>query len=782
MEQIVKSILKKQGIEYICAFKIDKSVWIYIKDGEVHFCKSDLTPINKEAIGLGNELIILTETDGCIHKIDDNESFSNFIVIDSANKILLHKEETHTLSKTQSFVFQKADNKNFLIIGKEEWDNCCKKIPSHFCVRYNWMDTVRNSFVFIENEYKPNYNLCYYTNNTFFVESSHEEYRQFVIALQKGKGIVFQGRLDYLWIHKNGKTEIISFEQLSYTLVLKNDNEEKTEYYLTSQVNIKRLDSGMDYSYKVSDFINHSVIEHNNTELMAYDDKRIFSDNYLVVPFIYGYGAFIIQYVDEKLSAHTIPFIESYEINRYRSYRIVLTNEIIKITVTYDGCSDIDNYYYDISGNYLGHTFGKGKNYLTFSNSKGVKSPYDAKELLGIIKEDNQNIEVLVPPIYNNVEIIDYELGLFKVWIRNYTNGDINIWLYSEKSGLIEYGGYLSTPQYSNFFGDYEEPCDYYSNYNYPIASCAKSNTFQIYWKGEYTSYYGLLYLGEKVLDACYDEIKGFDFVDDFGEQSDKSIIEQTKQYKPLSVIVCKSDLFGIFYKTDKGAAKEFDFIAPTFDYIRCEKIFKGHAYFRVRKDGKYGIISDNFTFNQKVEVKYDDALFKAIVGDNCYFTVEKSGKVGAVCTQEGNNIPLVFDEIDEIAKSGVISHNVLYNRNGEKIFSLDNYCYIKTKFCDVFQSTESEEEFVFINSHGKIVEYQKDEDDENILHVDGINEFYNIEDEDFVEEENYYDGYDYEDDYNYERDTYYALGGDDYEQWKENGGDLDKMMEGMGF
>ena len=35
---------------------------------------------------------------------------------------------------------------------------------------------------------------------------------------------------------------------------------------------------------------------------------------------------------------------------------------------------------------------------------------------------------------------------------------------------------------------------------------------------------------------------------------------------------------------------------------------------------------------------------------------------------------------------------------------------------------------------------------------------------------------------YNYERDTYYALGGDDYDRWKENGGDLDGMMEGMGF
>jgi len=774
MEQIVKSIIKQQGIEQIGILDKGKDIWVYIKKEEVHFCTSNLTSIDRKSTGLDQNIIIFTNSNGSFQIVRDNDIITNFIVIDSANKILLHKEDTHNLSKTQSFVFQKADNKNFLIIGKEEWDNCCKKTPSDFCVRYNWMDIVRNSFVFIENEYKPNYNLCYYINNTFFVENSHEEYRQFVIALQKGKGIVYQGRLDYLWIHKNGKAEIISFEQLSYTLVLKNDNEEKTEDYLTSQVNVKKLDSGMDYSYKVSDFINHSGIEHNNTELMAYDDKRLFSDNYLVVPFIYGYGAFIIQYVDGKFSAHTIPFIESYEINRYRSYRIVLINEIIKITVTYDGCSDTDNYYYDFSGNYLGHTFGKGKNYLTFSNSKGVKSPYDAKELLGIIKEDDQNIEVLVPPIYNNVEIIDYELGLFKVWIRNYVNGDINIWLYSEKSGLIEYDGYLSTPQYSNFYGDYKEPCDYYSNYDYPIASCAKSNTFQIYRKGEYTSYYGLLYLGEIVLDACYDEIKGFDFADDFGEQSDKSIIEQTKQYKPLCVIVCKDDHFGLFYKTNEVPTKEYNFIEPKFDYIRCEKIFNGHAYFRVRKNGKFGIISDSFTFNQNIEIEYDDVLFKAVVGDNCYFLAEKSGKVGAICTQNNNSIPPIFDEIDEIVKSGVICHDVLYNRKGEKIFSLENYSYLKTKFCDVFQSSESEGEFVFINLQGKIIEYQKDEKDENTLHVSGINEFFSVEDEDFVEGEDD-GGWVEKDDWDYERDTWNAMTDGQYGEMPEGfDGDYD--------
>lgn len=32
------------------------------------------------------------------------------------------------------------------------------------------------------------------------------------------------------------------------------------------------------------------------------------------------------------------------------------------------------------------------------------------------------------------------------------------------------------------------------------------------------------------------------------------------------------------------------------------------------------------------------------------------------------------------------------------------------------------------------------------------------------------------------ERDTYYALGGDDYDEWCNSGGDLDRMMDNMGF
>ncbi len=39
-----------------------------------------------------------------------------------------------------------------------------------------------------------------------------------------------------------------------------------------------------------------------------------------------------------------------------------------------------------------------------------------------------------------------------------------------------------------------------------------------------------------------------------------------------------------------------------------------------------------------------------------------------------------------------------------------------------------------------------------------------------------------YPDDYDYERDTYYALGGSNYDEFKNNGGNLDDMMDSLGY
>ena len=44
------------------------------------------------------------------------------------------------------------------------------------------------------------------------------------------------------------------------------------------------------------------------------------------------------------------------------------------------------------------------------------------------------------------------------------------------------------------------------------------------------------------------------------------------------------------------------------------------------------------------------------------------------------------------------------------------------------------------------------------------------------------YQNCDYADNYDYDRDTYYALGGDDYESFRDSGGSIDDMMDGMGL
>lgn len=76
-------------------------------------------------------------------------------------------------------------------------------------------------------------------------------------------------------------------------------------------------------------------------------------------------------------------------------------------------------------------------------------------------------------------------------------------------------------------------------------------------------------------------------------------------------------------------------------------------------------------------------------------------------------------------------------------------------------------EELVFSFGDNKIVDnpFFKDEEDE----------------EDEADDEDDID-YDFDEDYDYERDTYYALGGDDYDSFKENGGSIDDLMDGMGL
>ena len=78
MEQIIRSILKQQSIDQIGVFDQEKDIWMYVKDEEVYFCKSDLAPIERNAIEIDQNLVIFTYSNGSFHIIRDDDTFTNF--------------------------------------------------------------------------------------------------------------------------------------------------------------------------------------------------------------------------------------------------------------------------------------------------------------------------------------------------------------------------------------------------------------------------------------------------------------------------------------------------------------------------------------------------------------------------------------------------------------------------------------------------------------------------------------------------------------------------------
>ena len=765
MEQIVNSFLKQQGIEYIGSFDKEKNVWIYIKDGEVHFCKSDLTPINKDAIGLGNDLLILAETDGCIHKINDNESFSNFIVIDGSNKILVRVDfgECDSSSKREKnlYVLKRVNQETFFMVSESYLDSCGfddKNKPAMNSL-FSW-DTgdKKYSYLFKENKYMENHHLGSYYQDFYFFKNV-VDHTLTLINCENGRmldEVEYGGWLPCLWIHADTKAQIVIVKNDSDHV--NNDMEPKgnttaDNIILSGAVTIIELEHWFyTYNYIVSDYMLPSDINYDNTELdYNYFEKPykfLYTDDYIVLPFSKKYGAFVVDYLGDRFAAHSIIFDDYYEY-----YRVELHGQLIHL--------DKSQTYYDIYGNKIG-SYDKHDYYMVYSDEKSLLATSRNDEVKGVIGIWSNRI--VVPPIFKEIEIIDDENGLFEVTYRinaknmqKETKG-----LYSADEGfLIPFGSEYEFPEY------YNNVLDKRTFYTETI------NKFLIFKIGEK---YGLIYKGRIVLEANYDWITGFSFWDDFKEEPDTSfylwdeasdIEQKTRDYSPLCVILRKHSKFGLFCEKENGGNKKYEVIDPDYDAIKFIKIFDKHTYFKVERNGKAGIISDNLSFNKQGELIYDEVTFKTIIGDKCFFTISKDGKEGAVCTNERYNIPNIFDKIDNIVRSGVICNNILYNRNGEQVFSLDEYYYIKTRYYDVFKSTESED-FVFIDSIGNTVSYEKDEDDENILHVSGIKESFDIEEEDFVEEEEDYN-YDYDDGYTQEElDDMYraAFEGDPDAQW----------------
>lgn len=130
----------------------------------------------------------------------------------------------------------------------------------------------------------------------------------------------------------------------------------------------------------------------------------------------------------------------------------------------------------------------------------------------------------------------------------------------------------------------------------------------------------------------------------------------------------------------------------------------------------------------------------------------------------------------------GGIDNCHLFLINGENKYNKDNYIYLWLNKGDCREHSDIIYAKDYFGKDAYEIKLVQDWRYNPIIYIGGG--FYSIEENKFGKEisdfwaESNSSGYD---NWNYERDTYYALGGSDYDRWKEDGGDLDSMMDGMG-
>lgn len=221
----------------------------------------------------------------------------------------------------------------------------------------------------------------------------------------------------------------------------------------------------------------------------------------------------------------------------------------------------------------------------------------------------------------------------------------------------------------------------------------------------------------------------------------------------------------------------------------------------RWKRDSKYGLIC-----NGKICLSN---IFQSIEIKNGNIIIGNKDKIGFYIPAKEYLSPIQFDTISCIRNNIVIADNNMFQIIGNETKQL-------TAFDDDYVYEDSTDEHYMFKKHElsrktsvddyicyRVINNTIEEvavEDLNPYDIDELkgynirNEkfyiingylYYNVKNDCFVGLEDMIEedfGSVYEDDYDYERDTFYALGGEDYDEWKNNGGNLDDMMDGMGF
>ena len=206
-------------------------------------------------------------------------------------------------------------------------------------------------------------------------------------------------------------------------------------------------------------------------------------------------------------------------------------------------------------------------------------------------------------------------------------------------------------------------------------------------------------------------------------------------------------------------------YLHDTYNYIK-------YSYAILQTDNKKGVFVPNWDILIPATYTEIKAFVeeRAILADGKLFNIKER--------------TLILDkDLSDFDYIGGLRGYHLFRRIGGDINDIDNYICFYLPDEDWMEEgvwdVEEDDEIEADREHILWSNYRP------VLALGDGTVFYSVKEDRFYDDINdlaSYPDYYPDDDYDYERDTYYALGGDDYDQWKENGGDLDGMMEGMGF
>lgn len=316
---------------------------------------------------------------------------------------------------------------------------------------------------------------------------------------------------------------------------------------------------------------------------------------------------------------------------------------------------------------------------------------------------------------------------------------------------------------------------------------------------------YLLMNRTDGMIDILYidkESIKLYEHISSVTPSSVQLNFSKDRYINNESLIVFQNDKYGLICKGQFVAECIYDKIELINVNPNYDDCFNQYAYnplwFILQKDNKNGLFGTHGIMTDIIYDEVDVIDWRTYHPKRNYsvvpireFVLELDGKYYTAKEKKPicDNSELIFRGFispDELVFSDEDETCLeFYTCNGEKyeFAAFDNEgCRIDT---DDFEDTDdfysnceyavpnrkwysvdlTEEEFVYSFSESEIVRNPF---------------FHNCEDED-DDDSNYYDN-DYIDDTDYERDTYYALGGDDYDEWRNNGGNLDDMMDGMGY